>query len=198
MCVLGVEDELSEAVARKLVSEFVRGDIEISVHGKRGFGYLQANINKFVAMARYRPTLVLTDLDARVCAPGLIEDWCGSVDLPPRFCFRVAEREVEAWLLADRVEFARHLGVSVKSIPRTPDTLADPKQTIIHLAQRGSREARRSIVPDRGSASLQGFDYNMFLSRFVRETWDLGRAAQNSPSLARARRALAIKFSGMR
>ena len=198
MCVIGVEDDLSEAVARKLVSNFIRNDIDISVMKNRGYGYLQKNISSFIEISRIRPTLVLTDLDQRNCAPMLVQSWCGSLQMPPRFCLRVAEREVEAWLLADRHGIAKWLGVSPTVIPRAPDAEVDPKRTLVEIAKRGNREARRCIVPSRHSASSQGFEYNDFLCKFVASRWNIASAQTNSPSLSRAMAALAAKFTGMK
>jgi hypothetical protein len=72
-------------------------------HG--GYGYLKKNIRAFNHAARGMPFLVLTDLNSTECPPTLIKKW-----LPypkhPNLLFRVAVREVEAWLLAHRDAFA--------------------------------------------------------------------------------------------
>src|SRR5262249_51529700 len=101
--------------------------------------------------------------------------------------FRVAVREVESWVLADRHGFAEFLGISSVLIPAEPDLEADPKQTLINLAKRSRRSAiKSSIVPRQGSTATQGPDYNDCLGDFVRNGWDSNAAKDRSPSLNRA------------
>lgn len=55
-------------------------------------------------------------------------------------CFRIAVREVEAWLLADAEQAAGFLAVPLARIPAEPETLPDPKATLIALAGRSRKE----------------------------------------------------------
>jgi hypothetical protein len=129
---------------------------------------------------------LLTDLDQHPCPPVLIDDW---LDVEPHsnLIFRVAVREVESWLLADREGFADFLGISVVNIPLQPDQIANPKQSLVNAARRSRRRAlRESIVPRQGSTSVQGPDYNGCLGEFVRNQWGRDAAAESSPSLSRA------------
>ena len=45
-------------------------------------------------------------------------------------------REVEAWLLADRLSFAQYLCVSEMWVPANQDGLRDAKATLIDVAQK--------------------------------------------------------------
>ena len=67
----------------------------------------------------------------------------------PNLLFRVAVKEVEAWLLAHRAAFATFLGISDKFIPQEQvDTIPDPKQFLINLAAKSKkRKVRDAIVP---------------------------------------------------
>ena len=104
----------------------------------------------------------------------------------PNLVFRVAVREVESWLLADRENLSRFLGIAEASIPMDSDRLADPKATLVELARKSrSKETRDRIVPRRGSTAKQGPDYNGCLGLFVSNSWDTAAAKAGSPSLAR-------------
>ena len=98
---LATEDELSEAVLRRLLDHADRGYAIGTAYGRRGFGYLRRTITGWNRAAQFVPFIVLTDLDRRPCPTELIEDWLREAR-HPNLLLRVAVREVEAWLLADR------------------------------------------------------------------------------------------------
>lgn len=187
---LAVEDALSEAVLRKMLESCVRPFEVANCYGRGGFGYLKKQIGGFNNASRSVPFLVLTDLDRCECAPALIAEWLPN----PRhsnLLFRVAVREVEAWLLAHRPAIAEFLAVSEAHIPLMPETLDDPKLTLISAARRSRRrEIREAIVPAAGTTAKQGPDYNSCLARFVAEAWDPHAAQKHADSLKRALRRL--------
>jgi hypothetical protein len=127
---LATEDELSEVVLRRLLDHSRRGYAIGKAYGRRGFGYLRTTINAWNRVAQYVPFIVLTDLDQHLCPKELIDDWLSEA-IHPNLLLRVAVREVEAWLLADRSNFAKFLNVSEKCIPPAPDRLSDPKAAVI-------------------------------------------------------------------
>lgn len=187
---LAVEDELSEVVLRRLLSEAGRGYAVGAAYGRNGFGYLRRTIGGWNQAAQGRPFIVLTDLDDADCPLSLINSWL-PVPIHPNLLFRIAVREVESWLLSDTVNFARFLGCSVSRMPPDPDRLPDPKQTLIDLAKKSRSSAHRaSLVPRAGSTAKQGPDYNACLSAFVRDGWSIEEAAKKSPSLGRTVRRL--------
>ncbi|MGL5066189.1 MAG: hypothetical protein ACRC62_39975, partial [Microcoleus sp.] len=109
----------------------------------------------------------------------------------PNLLFRIAVKEVEAWLLAHREAFAEFLGISVDLIPADVDKIPDPKQLLINLAKKSKkRTLREAIVPDRNSTSQIGKDYNGQLIQFVNSSWQVASAQTNSPSLERAMNAI--------
>ncbi|MBC7221197.1 hypothetical protein H5T55_07015 [Candidatus Bipolaricaulota bacterium] len=110
---------------------------------------------------------------------------------------------MEAWLLADRAGIARFLGVNESVVPAYPETLPDPKATIVDLARRSSeRVIREDLVPDPRSGRREGRAYASRLASFARDHWQPGVAAGRSPSLAGAiaclRAALAASAPGSR
>lgn len=185
---LATEDELSEVVGFRLVGETGQA-LRISQRfRKNGQGYLKTNIGKFCEIARFTPVILFTDLDRIKCPPSLIQAWVGNQPFPDHLVFRVAVRETESWLLADREALADFLGIALNRVSQSPDELADPKEELLTLARRcRNRGLKRDLLPETGSPSKVGLGYNAVLCNFVRTHWDIDRAAAQSPSLARAR-----------
>mgnify|MGYP001586866076 CR=1 FL=1 len=181
---LATEDELSETVAIRLLEE--QGITPDQRLRKGGYGYLRSKVSSWKDLARLRPVLLLTDLDDLVCPVALKADWFGPPPLPPWLCFRIAVREVEAWLLADHMAMKVLYGKKSK-MPLAPETLPDPKQHLLQLALKAPRVVKDDIVRCEGSVLKQGVGYNARLCDLVRTTWDPDRAARLAPSLAKAR-----------
>jgi len=185
---IATEDALSEAVAETLLHQVGIRDIQARLR-REGFGYLRSRIADFNRIAeKVMPVLLITDLDRNRCPPGMIADWL-PVPRSPRLLFRIAVRETESWVLADRTAFAHFIGVSVTAMPTAPDELPDPKAALLKLVRRSSkRELKRDILPPRGATSPVGLGYNSQLREFVRSHWSSDRAAKYSLSLSRALR----------
>lgn len=99
---------------------------------------------------------------------------------------RVAVRAIEAWFLADHANLARHLRVRTGEIPTHPESLHDPKQTVVNLA-RGSSSAsiREALVPRPGSGKRVGPGYSGSMISFAERAWDPIAASARSESLRR-------------
>ena len=190
---LAVEDELSEHLLRALLAQTNRDFLIGTVYGKKGADFLRQKLAAFNNAAKSSPCLLLTDLDTLDCVPTLIEEWfgCQLKEFPRRrhvnLVFRVAVREVEAWVMADRERFADFLGVSRNLIPDQTDAIPDPKRLLLQLASRSrKRDLRNDIVPRPGDKRRIGPDYNGRLGEFVQLSWRANVAYAHSPSLARA------------
>jgi hypothetical protein len=164
-----------------------------AVYGKQGASYLRRTIRAFNRSAAGAAYLVLTDLDRTDCAPDLIENWfgCRIAEYPnrchPNMLFRVAVRETEAWVMADRDRFARFLGIRVNSVPHRLDEVGDPKRLLLDLARRcRSRELRNDIVPRPGDRRIVGPDYTGRLAGFIASSWRAEAAQTHSNSLFKA------------
>lgn len=183
---VATEDALSEAVAETLLRQTGGHVVQRRIR-RNGYGYLKTRIGAFNQMAKtVMPVLLVTDLDRWTCPPELIADWLPSGS-DPRLLFRVAVRETESWLLADRHAFAEFLGIPTVVVPERPDDLVDPKAALLKLVRKAKRrDLKQDILPARGVSFPVGLGYNDRLIRFVREGWDSRRAAQVSVSLARA------------
>jgi hypothetical protein len=184
--ILAVEDLLGEVFAQELLKSSGRKFAVGNCLGHKGFGYLKKNVGAFNKSAKGIPILVLTDLDRGKCAPLHIADWLQNPK-HNNLIFRVAVREIESWLLADRDSIAKFLGVSLSDLPLNPDEILDPKALVIKLAEKSrKRNVRKAIVPARKSTAKIGPDYNGMLSFFVQSDWSLNNAIKYSPSLSRA------------
>lgn len=185
---LAVEDELSERVLRRLLTDSDRPFHVSSVINRGGFGYLKSKIDGFNKSAKGLPFLVLTDLDQYTCPSALVQDWLDK-PLNPNLIFRVAVREVEAWILGDRENFSSFLGISADLVPFAPETLADPKRTLVQLASRTRKaDIRHRLVPRQNMTATQGPEYNSCLTEFVASVWSPSASSLVCPSLAKCRK----------
>lgn len=180
-----VEGVLDEVVLRHILKRNSKLNIQ-ACYGKQGKQFLQKRISNYNAAAAFTPFICLVDLDDDACPVELIDHW-----LPEgrntNLLFRVAVREVEAWLIADRENFAHYLGVSPAKIPVYPDDEPDPKQVVINLARQSRiKRVRQNIVPLPDSTSSVGKAYFSELAAFTLQKWDIEGASSNSPSLKRA------------
>lgn len=129
--------------------------------GLSGYGQLRVNLPAFNAAAEHgQRFIVLTDLDVHVQCPGqLISSWLPSVNPSPNLTFRVAVKEVEAWLLADSANLAAFLAVDAAMMPSAVESLADPKLEIVRIASSSrSPDVISDLVPKVGSTAEVGRD----------------------------------------
>ena len=180
------EDALSGAVIDKILAASRQTySIRVRYNGG-GYGWIKTKIGGFNNAAKAMPYFVLTDLDTCECAPVLVRQWLGA-PRHPNLLFRVAVREVEAWVLGCRESFAEFLGVPENRIPTNVDEIEDPKKLVINLARRSrKRDIRLDIVPRDGSTARVGPNYNGRLISFVKTNWDPAVAKERSLSLKKA------------
>lgn len=181
---IAVEGAVDEAVMRRLVSH--AGGRTGSVYGRNGKTALRERINGYNQAARHAPWVVLVDLDNDAdCAPPIRDEWVPEPAV--NFCFRVAVREIEAWLMADAQSLSRYLSVESGKIFAEPEKLERPKEAMVNLA-RGSRrkDIRVDMVPREKSGRRVGPAYASRLIEYVRAHWRPDVAAKRSESLQRA------------
>lgn len=185
---VAVEGIIDEAVAQRLVLDC--GGSVSTIYGKTGNARLHSKVKAYNRAAVRFPWLVLIDLDtAESCAPSL------RTKLLPTtaefMCFRIAVREVEAWLLADREELSNYLSVPLEQVPLNPEAQADPKKVMIELAKASAdRSIRKGMVPDPKSERHTGREYDSILADFARGPWRPHVAASNADSLRRSLKCL--------
>jgi len=135
-------------------------------------------------------SIILVDLDADAsgdpCAPSLIRRWFAfendaPITIHPKLIFRVAVRETEAWLMADKKRFAKFMKMPIVNVPKNPDTLRDPKKKIFELIDQYCRRQRGRMLPSSGSHI--GPDYNPSLCQYIQDQWRPKEASLFSDSL---------------
>lgn len=189
-----VEGALDEAVVRRLIG-FCGGQPG-TVYGNRGRSYVLQHLDRFNRGAAHGWIwFVLVDLDRKPdCAPELVAEMLPNP--ADGMCFRIAVREVEAWLLADRAGFAKWAGVRASLIPDDTEAIARPKERLVDIVRQSRhRERREAIVPREGSRGTEGPAYTSALAEFVATDWNAEAAASVAPSLARAIRCLRAKIA---
>lgn len=187
---VGVEDDLSFAVATVMVSKVFSGEVTTKrLHATRagGFGQIRMNMGKYLQLAVRQAVVIFTDLDNHPCAPALRANWLNGQSLMGLISFRVAVREIESWLLADATNLANFLGVKERALPSDPDTLDDPKAQLLSLASKGRKDIRYEIVQKTELGLKQATGYNETLSTFTHSSWNIDAACHRSNSLTRAR-----------
>lgn len=184
---LAVEDDLSEWVARRVLSvrplEYAVG----AVFGKTGFGYLKKQAPAFNNAAKGSPFLLLADLDQYPCPAQLIEEWLGQ-PRHPHLILRVAVREVESWLLGDPRGLSAFLGLKKRFVCQYPERLTDPKAELLKLVMTSPRKLMRESLVWKNESSgnlFQGPDYNATLAKFVLKDWNIQLARKTCSSLNR-------------
>lgn len=184
-----VEDPLSRAIIRRLIRDLV-GDIHLIelLPNQGGFSSMKLKFGEYCTLAQHHSVFILTDLDDAECAPRLRSEWANNVglakSLPEKLYFRVAEKEVEAWLLADRNNLCDYLGIPYDIIPED-EIFSNPKEFFLNcVKQHGDATAKYELLPE-GNARV-GLGYNSYLTRFAAENWDFQGAAFRNLSLGRA------------
>jgi len=179
-----VEGDLDGAVIERLAKHV--GVTIGTIYGRQGKDFLRKRITNYNKAARHGRWIVLLDLDQEFdCAPDLVTAWLSEPE--PLMRLRVAVREVESWLIADRDRIASFLAIPKSLVPIDPESLSDPKATVINLARRSRRrEIREDIAPRSGSGRKIGPAYISRLLEYVRDAdhgWRPNVAATKAPSL---------------
>jgi hypothetical protein len=194
---IAVEDRLSETVLRLLLSRakgkpFVSKSYPLSKGwqkdiGPNGYGYIKKSLPAFNAASAITPFVILVDADNRPCPPETIKSWLGDETQNPNLVIRIAIREVESWLLADRSGIADFLAVPESCIPLNPSRIKDPKRYLSRLAARSRRrEIREDLARAPGTRSKTGPFFSQSLQHFTKDLWDISVARLHSADLNRA------------
>ncbi len=185
-----VEGITDEAVAKRLLE--LTGLTIGNIYGLRGKQHILKQLQGYNTAATYRPWLVIVDLDSDAdCVVQAVQNWLPKTNHEKGMCFRIAVREIEAWLLADAEHLAQFLHVSSSILPASPDKELHPKQTLVNIARTSSKSyIREDIVPRQGAGSVVGPGYTSKLIEFTQQYWHPDQAMQHSESLQRCMKAL--------
>lgn len=183
-----VEGPIDEIIMRRLVLE-AGGSLD-RVYGRNGKTQIRQRLRAYNHAAAHAPWVVLVDLDhSEECAPPFCQDWLPAPS--PHMCFRVAVREIEAWLLADHESLANFLSVARGRVPSDPERLDDPKLELVNLARHSRRrDIRDDMVPRPNGGRSVGPAYTSRLIEFVETQWRPNVAVERADSLRRCRLSL--------
>lgn len=159
---------------------------------------IKNKIESFNKLAASQPVILLTDLDTDDCAPCTKRNLLNGLVQHPNFLINVAVDEAEAWLMADRVNFADYIGVPVtdvlqaclqkqggmKPLMEVSCPLKSSYYLTHSIAPHSAKEEIRSQVAATGKG-CKGKEYNTAMLPFIREKWDIDNARQHSDSLSR-------------
>ncbi len=194
---LAVEGRTDEIIARHILSYcgFSGSPRLVNGAGKQTILKKLPKYNEAAKAANYEGSVslyvVLLDLDNHDC----VRDYVHNLIIKPekRLIIRVAVREIESWIMADREHFARFIGVARENIPRHPDLEQDPKATMFDLIRKGKGRTalQRDMLPAPGASIGSG--YTTRIREFVTHKtypWRPDVAAHHSESLSRCIQAL--------
>jgi hypothetical protein len=185
---VAVEGPTDTPVARKVLA-YLNLDVG-AVHEKNGKLGLDQRLSGYNSAAEYAPWLVLRDLNHdELCPSALIKRL-----LPKpaaQMCFRIAVREMETWLIADRETLAEYLSIPISQVPLNPEELNNPKLTLVNLARQSRRRGiRYDFVPAEGISATVGPGYLAGVTEYVTRYWRPEIAAKSCRSLAHCLQAL--------
>ena len=162
-----------------------RGFAVGTVYGRKGIAYVRERAEGVAVRGAFgsRVLIVADAMDLTSRCPG---EACGRLvaNPPEGTLVRLAVREIEAWLLASRLELAAFLRVSPSRIPLDSDVVDDPKQTLVNIARHSpTLRLKQMIVPRDGVSSAVGVGYVDAVSEFLDRRWSLDAAVRVSRSL---------------
>jgi hypothetical protein len=158
------EDLPSEVLAHRLLA-YVDPDANFTPNlGRRGIGYVQSKLRSLNQAAVGLRIVAIADRDSiQNCPIQMIQSWLGSAR-HPNLVVRIAEMEVESWIMADREAISAFLDVPINRIPQMPDVINDPKQELVNIARLSrSRKTREEMCPAPGARNVVGPAYNSAL-----------------------------------
>ena len=165
---IAVEGLCDAAVASRLVKHVGREPGRL--YGTEGKQKLLQRLSGYNEAAQYSSWLVIVDLEQiTTCVPTFCLKYLSN---PANgLVFRVAVREMESWLLADRERLSEFLGIASSRIPLNPDSLTDPKKFLVNLARHSKRRSiREDMVPAPSGGRVVGPGYTSRLIEFVSDT----------------------------
>ncbi|MDR2440249.1 MAG: hypothetical protein LBE12_12895 [Planctomycetaceae bacterium] len=190
------EDAPSQAVLQKIIHSFNNQETTIFCFREgfpkimNGFSKIKERLPACIEIGKNGLySISLTDLDKEYCCPpSLIRNWLSiedgkPIELPEKTLFRVAVREIESWIMADRKKFAKYFDLTESLLPTIPDKIRDPKKEFFSLLRKKERQKFRRMLP--GKNSFIGPEYNDIMCDFIERHWLPTRAENNSPSLKR-------------
>lgn len=191
------EDPVTLEIIQRILSVYAPNLQIIQTLPARG-SEIKNKIGNFNQLSQSNPVILLTDLDTDNCAPILKDKLLKGMEKNTDFILNIAVDEAEAWLMADRANFASFLNVDISNMPKSvpqkqggrkalPEMSISVKASyyLTHmLAPHSAKKEIREQIAVVGK-SCKGKEYNSALLPFIRNQWDISVALENSDSLKR-------------
>ena len=193
------EDPVTIAVIRRLVKDYAPVIIILDKLPARG-SQIKEKFPNFLATAQRHPVISLLDLDNNTCAPILKKELLGEKIQPSEMLINIAVDEAEAWLMADKVNFATYAGLKIDDMPSSSlqkqggrkalVELQSPIKTSLQLThvlalKSSKREFMEKVGVPANVKACKGNQYNDAIVPFVEFVWNPEIARKNSDSLDR-------------
>ncbi|MDR1338792.1 MAG: DUF4276 family protein [Prevotellaceae bacterium] len=190
------EDPVTYAIIKKVLA-FCSPKIEIITELPARGGQVKCKISKFNKLSESFPVILLTDLDASLCAPQLLAELLEE-SKNENFIFNIAVDEAEAWLMADREGFSKYFNIEIGDMPNATLTKQGGRNELVEMNfsykssmylthelvnKMKKKEHRDQLTPKQGAA--KGPEYNPCMLPFINEHWNINQAKVNSDSLNR-------------
>lgn len=187
---IAVEGKTDENILSVILAQYPTIEVRQCL-AKNGKKTLEKNLEKYNQVARRFPVIVLIDLDQEPCPVAYLQQ-ISPPEKQPQLIIRIAVRELEAWLFADRENFAKFINAPVNKIPYPPDECPQPKEAILNLVKQHAKnkKLRGDILPEDGTTNKPGRAYGDRLFEFAMKHWHIPTARQHSPSLDKALQAV--------
>jgi len=163
----------------------------------KGKDRLLKNLDGYINAARFKPFIVLIDLDEDFsCAPEALRKW---VKVRADYLIlRIPVHAIDSWILADREGFSKFFSVPIKYIPVSTDNEKKPKEKMMSILNKSrSKTIKKKMLPRTAAKRKVGSLYSATLKEFifgvpegVKPKWNPFQAAQCSDSLNRCLKAL--------
>ena len=190
------EDEATKEIIKRVLM-FCSNSFEIILELPARGGQIKQKILNFNTLSESYPVILLMDLDAKDCAPIVLQQFFQDTVKNDNFIFSIANDEAEAWLMADRISFSDYFRVPIDLIPE-PQRIRNKKDYYSEMVfpykssyymvsqiipNSRIKEFRDQMIPQNGAK--KGKEYNSALTPFIKNHWDINNARLNSDSLNR-------------
>jgi hypothetical protein len=190
------EDEATREIIKRVLN-YCSDDFAILMELPARGSQLKQKIPNFNELSKRFPVILLMDLDDKDCAPTIFNHFFRKNEKNDQFIFNIVIDEAEAWLMADRKNFASYFRVPTDSIP-IPKQYRNKKEHYIEMSfpYKSSyylvkeiiplsriKEYKEQMIPKNEAKKAK--EYNSALTPFIRSHWDVNNARLNSDSLNR-------------
>lgn len=190
------EDKVTVAIIERLLL-YVSARFEVMGTLPARGGEVKNKIKELNELAKTTPVILLADVD-NGCPPSTKASLLEGLTQSSNFIINLAVDEGEAWLMADRMNFARFLSVNIDEIPQPSMIKQGGRNALIEidcgikssfylthtLILKSTDDVLKKQIKAKGTA-CKGPEYNSAILPFIENDWNIENAMLNSDSLTR-------------